>query len=70
MRYGGAGGLYPVGGVVLLVGFARVTSEPGVLSNVALRLPFGQGGYAALSGCLIPRPQWVGFCLIFKSFYQ
>ena len=28
MGYGGADGLYPVGGVVLLVGFARVASGP------------------------------------------
>ena len=46
MSYGGAGGMYPVGGVVLLVGFARVASGPVVLGglcpffpNVALRLP-------------------------------
>ena len=26
-------GLYPVGGVVLLVGFARVSNEPGVVSQ-------------------------------------
>ena len=56
MSHGGAGGLYHVGGVVLLVGFASVASWAGcswwvlpVLTlnqacfpNVALRLPFAR----------------------------
>ena len=34
MSYGGVGGLYPLGGVVLLVGFARVTTGPVVLGGL------------------------------------
>ena len=76
MSYGGAGGLHPVGGVVLLVGFASVTSGPVVLvgicpcyqrtrrSSQRCTTPaFGQGSYAVLMECLIPRPQWVGLWL-------
>ena len=50
----------PVGGVFLLVGFARVTNEPGVLSQRCTTPAFGQGSYAVLVVCLVPRPQWVG----------
>ena len=73
MSCGGAGGFYPIDGVVLLVdfpvipvdrlflvGFARVTNEPGVLSKLCTALACGQGRYAAPMVCLIPRPQWVG----------
>ena len=67
----GTGGLYPVGGVVLLVsfarvnnrlflaGFVRVADEPGVLSQRSTTPGFGWGSWRAY-GCLIPRPQWVG----------
>ena len=59
MSYGGAGGLYRVGGV-LPVGFARVASEPGVLSQRCTTTAFGHESYAVLLGCLIARSQWVG----------
>ena len=48
--YGGAGGLYPVGGVVLLVGFAKVTNEPDVVSQRCTTFAFGQGSYAVFLG--------------------
>ena len=57
VSFGGAGGLYSVGGVVLLVDFVRVTSERGVLSQCCTTPAFGQGSFAALMVCLIPRPQ-------------
>ena len=43
MRYGGTGGLHPsVGGVVLLEGFARITSGPVVLGELCRRFQTGQ----------------------------
>ena len=45
----------PFGGVILLVGFARVSNEPGVLSQRSTTPAFGQGSYAVLMGCLMPR---------------
>ena len=56
MSYGGAGGLYLVGGVVLLVGFACAASGPGVLSQRCTTRALGQGSDAVLMGRLIPRP--------------
>ena len=40
---------------LFLVGFARVTSEPGVLSQRCTTPAFGQGSYAVLLGCLITK---------------
>ena len=51
-----------------MVGFARVTNEPGVLSQRCTTPAFGQGGCAVLMGCLIPRPRWVGLCPFQKRF--
>ena len=45
---------------LFLVGSARVTNEPCVLSQRCTTLAFGQDRYAVLMECLIPRPQWVG----------
>ena len=63
MSYGGAGSLYSIGAVVLLVGFARLTSgllflvgfaratnEPGVLSLRCTASVSGQGSYAVFLG--------------------
>ena len=70
---GGAGGLYPVGGVVLLVGLCPcyqwtrcswwalpALPMPRVLSQRCTTPAFGQGSCAVFLVCLIPRPQWVG----------
>ena len=37
------------------VDFAHVTNEPGALSQCCPTPPFGQGSYAVLLGCLIPK---------------
>ena len=55
MSYGGAGGLYSVGWVVLWVGFARVTNEPNVLPQRCKTPAFGQGSCAVLLVCLISK---------------
>ena len=69
MSYGGAGSLFPVGGVVLLVGLERlksgqvvldgprVANEPGVLSLRCTAPAFGQGSYAVF---WVPSPQDLG----------
>ena len=55
VSYGGAGGVYPVGGVVVLVGFARVTSGPVVLGGLCPCYQLTRRSFPTLhNACLWP----------------